>query len=89
VLSLISPKEHVFVSAGGFDPKSKVELRWIAADGTTIDLEKTKIGNDGRFDEKVKIPKHTPLGPGQMTAVGTAPDGTELVRAWLLTAVAE
>ena len=87
ILSQLAAKEHVYVGAGGFDPKSKVELHWIAADGSVIDLEQTRVGKDGRFDEKVKLPKNTPLGLGQMTAVGIAPDGSELVRAWLLTVV--
>lgn len=87
-LSQLAAKEQVYVGAGGFVPKSKVELHWIAADGSVIDLEQTKAGKDGRFDEKVTLPKNTPLGLGQMTAVGIAPDGSELVRAWLLTVVA-
>ena len=46
--------------------------------------ERPRSATTGDFDEKVVMPKRTPLGPGQMTAIGTTPNGTELVRAWLL-----
>jgi hypothetical protein len=84
-LTSVEPKQRVRVNAGGFDPRSRVMLLFISATGEEIVLQRARVGKDGRFDVKVRIPRHAPPGESQMTAVGVDAEGGELVRAWALT----
>lgn len=85
-LQEVHRRQPVQVDAGGFGPRSRVELVFITSTGDQIVLARTRADRDGRIDLVVRVPR-APLGEGQMTAVGYAPDGSPLVRGWLLTMV--
>jgi hypothetical protein len=85
VLTVVERGRRVRVDAGGFAPRSRIRLFLVTGTGGTTRLAVVKAGRDGRFAVKVRIPRRAPLGASQMTAVGVDADGSELVRAWLLT----
>ena len=85
-LGEVHRRQPVQVDAGGFAPRTGVELVFITSTGDQITLARTRAGRDGRIDLVVRIPR-VALGEGQMTAVGVTPDGSTLVRAWLLSTV--
>jgi hypothetical protein len=85
VLESVETGQHVRVSAGGFAPKSRLSLVFVAASGKQIFLRRVPVGLDGRFDAELKIPRNAVPGASQMTAVGVDAAGADFVRAWLLT----
>lgn len=85
-LQEVHRRQPVQVDAGGFAPRTRVELVFVTSTGDHVTLARTRAGRDGRIDVVVRIPR-VPLGEGQMTAIGVASDGSSLVRAWLLTTV--
>jgi hypothetical protein len=86
-LQEVTRRQRVQVDAGGFDPRSRVELVHITAAGEQIPLGRARVDRTGRIDRVVRIPR-VPLGDGQLTAIGSAADGTPMLRAWRLTVVA-
>jgi PKD repeat protein len=84
VLEAVTSGQRVRVNAGGFAPGTELSLVFVGADGATRPMGTATAGEDGRFDVRVKLPKRLPRGEGQVTALGTGPDGEEFVRAWLL-----
>jgi hypothetical protein len=84
-LTTVAPGQRVRVTAGGFAPGLDVTLVLLTASGAALPEGSTVAGADGRIDARPKIPDDAPLGGAQMTAVGIAPDGTDLFRAWHLT----
>ena len=84
-LTTVAPGQRVRVTAGGFAPGLEVTLTLLTESGASLAEGSTVAGADGRIDARPKIPDDAPAGAVQMTAVGVAPDGTDLVRAWHLT----
>jgi hypothetical protein len=81
----VGPGQRVRVTAGGFAPGAFVLLSFSTAELTSIALGGTTADSDGRIDVRLKIPKRIPAGPSQVTAASQDPDGTEFIRAWLVT----
>lgn len=88
-LTEVAAGQRVRVTAGGFAPGSDVTLTLLTATGDGLAEGSTVAGPDGRIDARPRIPDDAPVGSAQMTAVGIAPDGGELVRAWALTVTAD
>jgi hypothetical protein len=83
-LSAVAPGQRVRVTAGGFAPRLEVTLTLLTESGAALPEGSAVAGTDGRIDARPKIPDDASDGSAQMMAVGVAPDGTELVRAWHL-----
>ena len=81
VVTEVQRGQKVIVDAGGFSPQTKLKLRLVCDDGTSVDLASLRAGDDGRFNKKVTIPAATAPGACQMTAVGVGASG-EMIRGW-------
>jgi len=84
-LTHVDPGQTVRIAAGGFEPGAVVRLSVTAANLQTTDLGETIAGDDGTIDARVRIPNKIPGGLSQVSAVSEAADGSEFIRAWLVT----
>jgi hypothetical protein len=76
---------EVRVNAGAFDPKTKVAVSLIDANGRSFDLGTGKANNDGSFEFGADVPAKAALGVAQILAQSDRTTGSEYDRSWLLT----
>ncbi|HXC52178.1 MAG TPA: Ig-like domain-containing protein [Candidatus Limnocylindrales bacterium] len=85
-LGSVAHSRRVRVSAGGFVPGSTVAIRFFDSDADEFAIGTAPVGDDGRFDARVKIPHEATPGPGEVIALGhSAGDGSEIERIWAVT----
>jgi hypothetical protein len=83
-----SPGQTVRASAGGFAPGSLLVLFTTTADGSTFQHGRARAGDDGRIVVQLRLDRRTPIGRGQLNALGAHSSRVPFLRVFPLQVVA-